>query len=101
MATFSTLGLRPEILASLAKMGFETPTEIQAQSIPHILNSRQDLIALAQTGTGKTGAFSLPIISRIDDTVKRTQALIICPTRELCLQISKDIKAFVSELPGI
>jgi len=101
MATFSTLGLRPEILASLVKMGFETPTEIQAQAIPHILNSRQDLIALAQTGTGKTGAFSLPVLSRIDETLKRPQALILCPTRELCLQISKDIKAFLSEFPAI
>ena len=101
MATFSTLGLRPEILASLVKMGFETPTEIQAEAIPHILNSRQDLIALAQTGTGKTGAFSLGVLSKIDETLKRPQALILCPTRELCLQISKDIKAFLSEFPTI
>lgn len=101
MTTFSTLGLRPEILVSLTKLGFETPTEIQAQSIPHILNSRQDLIALAQTGTGKTGAFSLPVLSKIDETLKRPQALILCPTRELCLQISKDIKAFLSEFPAI
>ncbi len=101
MTTFSTFGLRPEILAALTKLGFETPTEIQAQSIPHILESRQDLIALAQTGTGKTGAFSLPVLSKIDETLKRPQALILCPTRELCLQISKDIKAFLSELPAI
>ncbi len=101
MTTFSSLGLRPEILASLVKMGFETPTEIQSQAIPHILNSRQDLIALAQTGTGKTGAFSLPVLSRVDETLKRPQVLILCPTRELCLQISKDIKAFLSDLPAI
>lgn len=101
MTTFKDLGLRPEILASLVKMGFETPTEIQSQAIPHILNSRQDLIALAQTGTGKTGAFSLPVLSRIDENLKRPQVLILCPTRELCLQISKDIKAFLSELPAI
>ncbi len=101
MATFSTLGLRPEILAALTKLGFETPTEIQAQAIPHILNSHQDLIALAQTGTGKTGAFSLGVLSKIDETIKRPQALILCPTRELCLQISKDIKAFLSEFPAI
>ncbi len=101
MTTFSTLGLRPEILAALTKLGFETPTEIQAQSIPHILNSRQDLIALAQTGTGKTAAFSLGVLSKIDETLKRPQALILCPTRELCLQISKDIKAFLSEFPAI
>lgn len=101
MTTFSSLGLRPEILASLVKMGFDTPTEIQSQAIPHILNSRQDLIALAQTGTGKTGAFSLPVLSRVDETLKRPQVLILCPTRELCLQISKDIKAFLSDLPAI
>jgi ATP-dependent RNA helicase DeaD len=92
MATFSELGLRPEILAALTKLGFITP---------HTLNSRQDLIALAQTGTGKTAAFGLPVLSKIDETLKRPQALILCPTRELCLQISKDIKAFVSELPAL
>ncbi len=101
MTTFSSLGLRPEILTALTKMGFTTPTEVQAQSIPYILNSKQDLIALAQTGTGKTGAFSLPVLSQIDETIKRPQALILCPTRELCLQISKDIKNFVSEIPAI
>ncbi len=101
MTTFETLGLRPEILAALEKMGFATPTAVQAETIPHILSSRQDLIALAQTGTGKTGAFSLPVLSQIDENLKRPQALILCPTRELCLQISKDIKAFVSEIPGI
>lgn len=101
MTTFASLGLRPEILSALEKMGFESPTEIQAKTIPHILDSRQDLIALAQTGTGKTGAFSLPVLSRIDETKKNTQALVLCPTRELCLQISKDIKAFLSELPEI
>ncbi len=101
MAIFSELGLRPEILLSLEKMGFVTPTEIQAQSIPYILNSKQDLIALAQTGTGKTGAFSLPVLSQIDEKLKCPQVLILCPTRELCLQISKDIKAFASELPAV
>lgn len=101
MTTFSTLGLRPEILESLKTMGFETPTDIQKTSIHHILNSRQDLIALAQTGTGKTGAFSLPVLSLIDENSKRPQALILCPTRELCLQISKDIKTFLSQLPKI
>lgn len=101
MTTFSTLGLRPEIVQALDTMGFSTPTDIQGQTIPHILNSTQDLVALAQTGTGKTGAFSLPIISKIDPVLNRTQALILCPTRELCLQISKDIRAFLSFLPTI
>lgn len=101
MTTFSTLGLRPELVQALDTMGFSTPTDIQGQAIPHILNSTQDLVALAQTGTGKTGAFSLPIISKIDPVLNRTQALILCPTRELCLQISKDIRAFLSFLPSI
>lgn len=101
MTTFSTLGLRPELVQSLEKLGFTSPTEIQAQSIPHTLSSRQDLIALAQTGTGKTAAFSLPVLSQIDPELKQTQALILCPTRELCLQISKDIQNFVSFMPDI
>ncbi len=101
MTTFADLGLRPEINQALEKLGFESPTSIQEQAIPHILNSKQDLIALAQTGTGKTGAFSLPVLSLIDGTKKHTQALVLCPTRELCLQISKDIKGFLAFTPDI
>ncbi len=99
--TFAELGLRPEINQALEKLGFTSPTIIQEQAIPHILNSKQDLIALAQTGTGKTGAFSLPVLSLIDGTQKHTQALVLCPTRELCLQISKDIKNFLAFVPDI
>ncbi len=101
MATFAELGIKTEIVQALQSLGFETPTEIQAQAIPHILNSKQDLIALAQTGTGKTGAFSLPVLSQIDVNARYPQAIILCPTRELCLQISKDIKNFLSALPGV
>lgn len=101
MTTFADLGLRPEINQALEKLGFTSPTIIQEQAIPHILNSKQDLIALAQTGTGKTGAFSLPVLSLIDGTKKHTQALVLCPTRELCLQISKDIKSFLAFTPDI
>lgn len=101
MITFAELGLRPEINQALEKLGFANPTGIQEQAIPHILNSKQDLIALAQTGTGKTGAFSLPVLSLIDGTKKHTQALVLCPTRELCLQISKDIKSFLAFTPDI
>lgn len=99
--TFAELGLRPEINQALEKLGFTSPTIIQEQAIPHILSSKQDLIALAQTGTGKTGAFSLPVLSLIDPAQKHTQALVLCPTRELCLQISKDIKNFLAFLPEI
>ncbi len=101
MITFAELGLRPEINQALEKLGFTNPTGVQEQAIPHILNSKQDLIALAQTGTGKTGAFSLPVLSLIDGTQKHTQALVLCPTRELCLQISKDIKSFLAFTPDI
>lgn len=101
MITFAELGLRPEINQALEKLGFANPTGIQEQAIPHILNSKQDLVALAQTGTGKTGAFALPVLSLIDGTKKHTQALVLCPTRELCLQISKDIKNFLAFTPDI
>jgi ATP-dependent RNA helicase DeaD len=101
MASFDSLGLKPELLQALQTLQFETPTDIQEQAIPHILNSKQDLVALAQTGTGKTGAFSLPILSQIDVSARYPQAIILCPTRELCLQISKDIKSFLSALPGV
>ncbi len=101
MATFKDLGLKASITQALEKMGFENPTSIQEQAIPHILNSKQDLIALAQTGTGKTGAFSLPVLSLINPAQKFTQAIVLCPTRELCLQISKDIKNFLAFTPEI
>lgn len=101
MASFNDLGLKPEILQALQTLGFENPTDIQEQSIPHILTSKQDLIALAQTGTGKTGAFSLPVLSQIDVSARYPQAVVLCPTRELCLQISKDIKGFLSAMPGV
>ncbi|NQV49954.1 MAG: DEAD/DEAH box helicase, partial [Candidatus Marinimicrobia bacterium] len=85
MITFAELGLNDEILQAIQELGFETPTPIQAKSIPHLISSSQDLVAFAQTGTGKTGAFGLPTIhlTKVED--KRTQTLILCPTRELCI----------------
>jgi len=94
MITFKELGLTPEIMKSLADLGFKEPTPIQEQSIPFILNSKKDLIASAQTGTGKTAAYSLPILNQLKSTDKDLQAIILCPTRELCLQIFQDIKKF-------
>lgn len=82
------------MLKSLDKIGFVNPTPIQAQSIPHLLHNENDLIGLAQTGTGKTAAFSLPILQQIDTKDNRVQALILSPTRELCLQICRDIETF-------
>lgn len=99
--TFSETGLQPEILSAIAEMGFETPTPIQEQTIPHILTSERDLVALAQTGTGKTAAFGLPVLSRIDHEVKQIQALVLAPTRELCVQIAKDIEAFAKHMPNL
>lgn len=98
MSTFNDLGLNPMILQALKDIGFETPTPIQSQTIPHLINSDNDLIALAQTGTGKTAAFSLPIIHKLDDQDNNVQALILCPTRELAIQIASDIEKFLKYL---
>lgn len=94
MNTFAETGLRKEIIASLDKLGFEKPSPIQEQCIPHLLKSKQDIVALAPTGTGKTAAFSLPILHSLDQESQAIQAIILCPTRELCLQITKDIAVF-------
>ena len=94
MTNFKDIGVNKELLKSIREMGFETPTPTQEESIPHLLTSRQDLISLAQTGTGKTAAFGLPIIQQIDPKIKHVQAIVLCPTRELCIQIAKDLIAF-------
>ncbi len=94
MANFKDIGVNKELLKSIQEMGFETPTPTQEESIPYLLTSPQDLISLAQTGTGKTAAFGLPIIQQIDPKIKHVQAIVLCPTRELCIQIAKDLIAF-------
>jgi len=94
MQTFKESGLPEEVLKAIGELGYETPTPIQSKTIPEILNYGNDLIALAQTGTGKTGAFGLPVIPQIITDEKRVQALILCPTRELCLQITKDLNNY-------
>lgn len=101
MTSFQEMGLRGEILRAIGEMGFERPTSIQVKAIPQILNSTQDLIGRAQTGTGKTGAFGLPIINSIDPGADHVQAIILCPTRELCLQITKELQNFALHLPEI
>ncbi len=98
MKSFKDIDLLPEIIDAVTDLGFETPTEVQQQAIPFLLENPQDLIALAQTGTGKTAAFGLPIISQIEIENRVPQALIICPTRELCLQIEKDLQNFTKYL---
>ncbi|MCL3782561.1 DEAD/DEAH box helicase [Prolixibacteraceae bacterium JC049] len=92
--TFAEIGLSPEILQSITESGFETPTPIQEKSIPLILNTENDIKALAQTGTGKTAAFGLPLLEMIEKGVDSVQAIILCPTRELCLQITRDLENF-------
>ena len=94
MTTFENSGLREELLRAIGEMGFSEPTEIQNLTIPQLANSDEDLIALAQTGTGKTAAFGLPLLNRIDTGSKLTQGLILCPTRELCLQVASDIEKY-------
>ena len=101
MTSFADLGLYDDILKSLTEIGFETPTPIQNKAIPHLLGTQRDLIGFAQTGTGKTGAFGIPTLQLTKTEDKRTQTLILCPTRELCIQISKDLKAFSKHMQGI
>ena len=98
--TFEETGLKPEILKAIAEMGFENPTPIQEQTISHLINSTQDLVALAQTGTGKTAAFGLPVINNISMQIKEVQSLILCPTRELCLQITRDMDKYSKFIPN-
>lgn len=98
--TFAQLGLRPEIVQAISEMGFETPTEIQSKVIPIMLAKSTDIVGLAQTGTGKTAAFGLPMIHQIDFTKNHIQGLILCPTRELCLQIQKDVIKYAKHING-
>ncbi len=101
MKKFSELGLKPEILQAIEKLGFETPLPVQAQAIPFLLETHKDLIGLAQTGTGKTAAFGLPIVNDIDGSLNKPQAVILAPTRELCIQITNDIQSFAKFLGHI
>jgi ATP-dependent RNA helicase DeaD len=94
MQSFETLGLSGELVTAIGKLGFQQPTPVQEQAIPILLEGNQDVVALAQTGTGKTAAFGLPLIELIDEFDKSTQALVLAPTRELCLQITNDFENF-------
>ncbi len=100
MKTFSELGLNPDIQKSLAELGYIEATPIQEEAIPFVLDNDQDLIGLAQTGTGKTAAFGLPILNKLKKN-KEVQAIILCPTRELCLQISREITGFAKYSTGV
>ncbi len=98
---FDEMGLAPEVVKAIGELGFETPTPIQEKCIPFIYQNSDDLIANAQTGTGKTAAFGLPIVGLLDPKDKNVQALILSPTRELGMQIAKDLKAYTKYSPDI
>ncbi len=94
MTKFEALGLQKSLLDAVADMGFETPSEVQEKTIPILLEGETDLVALAQTGTGKTAAFGFPLIQKIDSDSRTTQGLILSPTRELCLQITNELQLY-------
>ncbi len=100
MTAFEKTGLSKEVIKAITALGFENPTPIQEKTIPMLLSSSKDLIALAQTGTGKTAAFGLPLIQKTDTTLKKVQTLVLCPTRELCLQVASDIKSYSRFMEG-
>ncbi len=93
--TFEDINIQSDILKAIGELGFVNPTPIQAETIPHLLtNSDRDLLAFAQTGTGKTAAFGLPVIQQIDTDNNQTQSIVLAPTRELCMQIAKDLESY-------
>ncbi len=99
--TFQDLGVEPRLLQAIEEMGFVNPMPIQEMVIPHLLDKEGDVVGLAQTGTGKTAAFGLPVLQRIDPDKRVPQALIIAPTRELCLQIASDLADFSKYIPSL
>lgn len=101
MNPFSTLGIRHDIVNAITELGFENPTPIQEQSIPVLLSGSNDFVGLAQTGTGKTAAFGLPLLELLDFEENYPQALILCPTRELCLQITSDINNYAKNMKNV
>src|SRR5438552_969345 len=101
MITFDALGLDERLIQATNALGFVNPTPIQEQAIPVLLQGTTDLVGLAQTGTGKTAAFGIPLLQLIDSKERYPQALIVCPTRELCLQIVKELELFKKFLPSV
>ena len=100
MNSFEGLGLNEHLVHAIADLGFETPTPIQEKAIPILLSGTTDFVGLAQTGTGKTAAFGMPLLQLIDVFKKYPQALIVCPTRELCVQICNDLQDYKKYLRG-
>ncbi len=101
MNSFSSFSLREELTRAISDLGFETPTPIQQIVIPHLLAEPTDIIGLAQTGTGKTAAYGLPLLHHVDVSVKHVQALVLSPTRELCMQIQEEMSKYGSQMRGL
>ncbi len=101
MKTFEELGVSPEIRKAIEEMGYENPMPVQEEVIPYLLGENNDVVALAQTGTGKTAAFGLPLLQQIDVKNRIPQSLILCPTRELCLQIAGDLNDYSKYIDGL
>ena len=101
MKTFEELGVSPEIRKAIEEMGYENPMPVQEEVIPYLLGENNDVVALAQTGTGKTAAFGLPLLQQIDVKNRVPQSLILCPTRELCLQIAGDLNDYSKYIDGL
>ncbi|MFR4304193.1 MAG: DEAD/DEAH box helicase [Bacteroides thetaiotaomicron] len=101
MKTFEELGVSPEIRKAIEEMGYENPMPVQEEVIPYLLGENNDVVALAQTGTGKTAAFGLPLLQQIDVKNRVSQSLILCPTRELCLQIAGDLNDYSKYIDGL
>ena len=101
MSTFQSLGLEEQFLQAIADLGFETPSEVQEKTIPILLESETDMVSLAQTGTGKTAAFGFPMLQKIQVESRTTQGLILSPTRELCMQITTELKLYGKYMQGL
>ncbi|MHC8949000.1 DEAD/DEAH box helicase [Sphingobacterium hungaricum] len=101
MNPFLELGIRHEVVNAITELGFEKPSSIQEKAIPVLLTGNDDFVGLAQTGTGKTAAFGLPLLEQLDFSQKHPQALVLCPTRELCLQIAKDIEKYAKYIDNV
>ena len=97
---FEDLDLNPQILRAIKEMGFEEATPIQAQSIPAVMSGR-DVIGQAQTGTGKTAAFGIPILQKVDPKLKKPQAIVLCPTRELAIQVADEIRKLAKYMASV
>lgn len=102
MKSFEELGVREDVRRAIEELGFTQPMPVQEEAIPYLLsNTKQGLVALAQTGTGKTAAFGIPLIQTVDPNIRETQAIVVAPTRELCLQIADDMRDFAKYIGGL